>query len=47
MWIHCFSMEQEVEFLVPVSNGYLYQVRVGEMGEKAKGQDGDYRMMSV
>ena len=31
-------MEQEVESLVPESNGYLYQHRVGEMGENAKRQ---------
>ena len=29
-------MEQKEEFLVPVSNGYLYQHRVGEMGENEK-----------
>ena len=40
-------MEQEVEFLVPVSNGYLYQHRVGEMEEKAKRQYGDRRMGSI
>ena len=40
-------MEQEVEFLVLVSNDYLYQHRVGEMGENAKGQDGDDRMLSI
>ena len=32
-------MEQEVEFLVPVSTGYLYWHRVGEMGDNAKRQD--------
>ena len=36
-------MEQEVESLVPVSNGYhsqVYEQRVGEMEENAKSQDG-------
>ena len=32
----CFSVEQEVDFLAPVSNGYLYQHRAGELGENAK-----------
>ena len=40
-------MEQEVEFLVRVSNGYLYCHRVGEIGENAKRQDGDNRMFSI
>ena len=34
-----FSMEEEVEYLVPPSNGYLlkvYEKRVGEMEENAK-----------
>ena len=30
-------MEQEMESLVPVSNGYLYQFKVGEMRGNAKG----------
>ena len=34
-----------MEFLVPVSNGYLYQHRVGEMGDNVKRQDGDDRML--
>ena len=42
-----FSMEHEVESLVPVSNSYLYQHRVGEMRENAKGQDGDHKMLSI
>ena len=33
-------MEQDVEFLAPVSNGYYYWHRVGEMGKNAKRQDG-------
>ena len=36
-----------MEFLAPVSNGYLYQRRVDEMGENAEGQDGDDRMPSI
>ena len=42
-----FSLEHEVEFLVPVSNGYVYQHRVGEMGENVKGQGGSKKMMSM
>ena len=38
------SLEQEVEFLVPVSNGYLYQHRIGEMGEIETRQDGNHKM---
>ena len=33
-------MEQDEEYLVPVSNAYLYQHRVGEVVENAKIQDG-------
>ena len=33
-------MEQELDSLVPVSNGYLYRHKVGEVGENAKGQNG-------
>ena len=40
-------MEQEVESLVSVSNGYLYRYPVGEMKENAKRQDGDHRMLSM
>ena len=29
-------MKQEVEFIVPVSNGYIYRHRVGEKGENVK-----------
>ena len=36
-----------MEFPVPVSNGYLYWHVVGEMGENAKSQDGDPRMLSI
>ena len=42
-----FSMEQEVGKLVPVSNGYLYRRRVGEVGENAKIQDGNPRILSI
>ena len=31
-----FSMEEEVKYLVPPSNGYSYGTRVGEMEENAK-----------
>ena len=44
---NCLSMEQEVEFLVPISNGNLYWSRVGEVGENAERQDGDHRMLSI
>ena len=40
-------MDQEVELLVPVSNDYLYQHRVGEMGENAKRHNGGYRMSLI
>ena len=40
-------MEQEVESLVPVSNGYIYRYRVGEMGENAERQNGSDRMPSI
>ena len=40
-------MEQEVESLIPVSNGYLYQHRVGEIRENTKRQDGDHRMSVI
>ena len=40
-------MEEEVEFIVPVLNGYLYQHRVGEMGENAKREDGSHKMLSI
>ena len=43
-------MEQEVESLIPVSNGYLYQVnrvRFCEMEENAKSQDGSKEMLSI
>ena len=40
-------MEQEVEFLVPVSNGYLYLHIVGEIGENAKRQEGGNRMAYI
>ena len=36
-------MKQEVEFLVPESNGYLYWHRGGEMRENAKSQNDDDR----
>ena len=46
-----FSMEHRVESLIPVSNGYLYQVygeRVGEMEENTKSQDGsDDKILSI
>ena len=38
-WQRClntFSVEQEVEFLVPVSTGYLCQHKGGEMGDNGK-----------
>ena len=41
-----FNMEQEVESLISVPNGYLYQVyrqKVGKMEENAKSQDGSKR----
>ena len=38
-------MEQEVEFLVKVSNGYLYGHKVEEMGKNTKRQDGGDRML--
>ena len=40
-------MEQELEPLVPLSNDYLYQRRVGEFGENAKGQDGGDKTLSM
>ena len=43
----CFSLKQEIEFLVPVSNGYLYQHRVGEMLMYAKRQDDDDKTPSI
>ena len=45
-----FSMDKEVEPLVPVSNDYLYYVygeRVGEMDENAKIQDGGDKMQLI
>ena len=36
-----------MEFLVPVSNGYLYRHRVDEMGENAKRQYGSDRKLSI
>ena len=44
---NCFNMEQEVEFLVPVSNGYPIGHTVGGMGESAKIQDGENRRLSI
>ena len=38
-------MEQEVEFLGPVSN--VYEQRVGEMEENAKSQDGGDQSLSI
>ena len=40
-------MRREVESLVPVSNGYLYKHRVGEMGENAKRQKSGDRMLLI
>ena len=43
-------MEQEVESLFPVSDGqlyYVYGIRVGEMEENAKSQDGGDNMQSI
>ena len=40
-------MEQEVEFLVPVSNNDIYGHRVGIMAENAKRQDGGDKMLSM
>ena len=43
-------MEQEVEFLISPSNGYLFYIhgeRVGEMEENAKSQDGGNKMLSI
>ena len=42
-----FSMEQKVEFLIPASNGYLYGLKVSEMEENAKRQDGGDKTLSV
>ena len=33
--------------MVPVSNDYLYGCRGGEMGEKAKGEDGEHTMLLI
>ena len=44
---NCFSMEQEVESLVPVSNGYLYWHRFDGLGENAKRQDGGVKMLVI
>ena len=41
------GMEQDVKYLVPVSNGYFYRHRVGEMEENAKRQDGGDRTLSI
>ena len=35
------------EGVVPVGCVYLYQHRVGEMGENAKRENGDYRNFSI
>ena len=40
-------MELEVQSLDPVSNGYLYRHRVGEMRENAKRQDGGDRRVLI
>ena len=40
-------MEQEVESLARVSNGYLFCRRIGEMGENTKRPDGIHRMLSM
>ena len=40
-------MEPEVEYLVPVLNGYLYWHRSGEMEENATIQDGSNRKLSI
>ena len=41
------SIEQEVEFLVSASNGYLHWYRVGERGENAIRQDGNDKTLSI
>ena len=41
---NCFSLEQEVEFLIPVSNGCLYRHSVGENAQR---QDGGDKAQSV
>ena len=40
-------MKQEVEFFIPVRNGYLYRHRVGEMGENAKRQYGGDKKLPI
>ena len=40
-------MEQEVESLVPVSNGYINGRRGGEMEENAKRHNSDNRILSI
>ena len=40
-------MKQEVEFLVSISTGWLYEPKVAEMGENVKSQDGGDRMLSI
>ena len=44
---YCFSMEQEIKFMVPLSNGYIYRHRVGELGENAKRLNGINKMLSI
>ena len=40
-------MEEEVESLGPPPNGYLYGLKVGEMEENAKDQDGGDKAPSI
>ena len=40
-------MEHELESLIPVSNGHLYECKNGDMGENVKRKDGDHRMLSI
>ena len=40
-------MEQEIESLLPESNGYLYRQRVGEMEGNAKSQNGSDETLSI
>ena len=49
MRAHSFSMDEEGESLVPVSNGYIYRCRVGEwrMEDNEKRQDGSDKTLSI
>ena len=40
-------MEQEVESLIPVSNGYLNRQRFGGMEENVKSQEGSDKSLSI